>query len=324
MEQGRRLKTSDVAESFGISERTIRNWKREYLDNRQLKVGRPTRKVVLKLKLVKLVKEEWQRQGRPGWRPVAQKLKGHPVDLIQRYVAQLKKRERKISWEYKKRESKRIDVLFKDIVWTQDATYLKENKKSAYAEVLKDRCTLEILEAKKVDGLKAKNVHSILRDKELPLVYMTDNGSAYCSHKIENLLRRKRVIHLKNLPATPQHNGSSEIAVRELKRQVEILEGEGLNLERSLLKAKRLLNTKRLWRKHGYITAHERSLNASLHNKEEVRDKIYNEYTNGLVRIKKTLSNRNKQRLEERELVFSLLEKYGLIKRYRGSQNYAA
>jgi len=322
---GKRKKCVEMfARLVGVSERSIRNWRTQYLNGVEVKVGRPLRSLSMRLKLVKLVKDEWEKQGRPGWRPVCEKLKGHPVDLIQNYIAQLKRKERAVVWRYKRIESRRTEVLYKDIVWTQDATYLKENKKRAYAEVLKDRCTLEILEAKQVSGLTTENVENILEKKELPLVYMTDNGSAYCSKKIALLLKNRKVIHLKSLPATPEHNGGSEIAVREIKRQVEILKDSGLSLSEALSRAKGILNTKKLWRKHGYITAHEKSLTASLSNKEVLRDKIYSEYEKGLVKLNKASLGKRKRRLEERELIFSLLEKHKLIKRYRGSQNFAA
>jgi len=311
------------ARLVGVCDKTIRNWRKEYLEDLNIKVGRPLRSLTMRLKLLKIVKEEWEHQGRPGWRPIAEKLKGSPVDLIQKYVSLLKKKERCKGWEYKKRRSKRTEVLYEGVVWTQDATYLKENKKRAYAEVLKDRCTLEILEAKRVNGLTAKNVEVILKSRELPLVYMTDNGSSYCSKRMVKMLKNRKVIHLKSLPATPEHNGGSEIAVRELKRQIEIL-GDELPLEDRLSRAKETLNTKRLWRKHNYKTVREVSQTALLANKESLRDKIYREYEIELVKINKASHGKYKKRIEEREMIFSLLEKYKLVKRYRGSQNYAA
>ncbi len=322
VQQGRRLKTSDVANSLNVSERTLRSWKKNYLENKSPKIGRPTRKLNYKLRLLKLVKEEWLRQGRPGWRPVAYALKGESVDLIQKYVSQLKMKERKVQWQYKRNRSKNVDVLFSNVVWTQDATFLKENKKRTYAEVIKDRCSFEIIEAKQVDSMNSENVKSILKDKEMPLVYMSDNGSAYCSKEMESFLKSKRVIHLKSLPATPQHNGGAEIAVKELKRLVTCVSKKKISLDERLDKAKRVLNRERLWRAHGYKTAYEKFKSSPLKDKEDVRDKLYAEYENKLCLLINKKLNKRKQRLEERELVFSLLEKYKLIKRYRGSRKY--
>lgn len=323
VEQGRRLKALEVAKSLEVSTRSLRNWKTEYLEDLNKRIGRPPITLAEKLRVLKLVMKEWERQGRPGWRAISEELKGCSTALVQRYVSMLKKRERKKEWDYKKTEAKRVEVEYKDVMWTQDATYLKENKKRTYAEVLKDRCTLEV-EVVQVDSMNTENVLGILQEKEvLPLVYSTDNGSAYCSRRMEDFLEKNRVIHLKNLPATPQHNGAAEVAVREVKRLSVKQENKGLPLRSCLKKAERIMNEFRLWRAHGYRTAREKAQSACHTNLEQLRDRIYNEYKKGIVLIKKTLSNKSKRRLEERELVFSLLEKYGLIKRYRGSQNYA-
>jgi len=53
----------------------------------------------------------------------------------------------------------------------------------------------------------------------LPLVLVTDNGSAYCSAEVEAWLARRRVLHLRSLPRTPQHNPWAEHGVGELKRE---------------------------------------------------------------------------------------------------------
>ena len=319
---GKRKKlTETYARLAGVSERTIRNWKREYLSNESKILGRPKRTLALRIKLLKKVKKQWLHQGKPGWRPVAFALKGEPIDLIQLYVAQLKKKDRKSKRVKKIKRETRVKVLFSGAVWTQDATFFK---KRVYAEVIKDRCSLKVVSVNKENNLKKENVVRELKKHELPLVYMTDNGSAYCSKEMSQFLKEKRVIHLKSLPRTPQNNGCCEIAVREVKELLRNLDSDKSELQCKLDESREILNTKRLRKSLGYRTSEEVEKLTELKNKGALRDKIYSDYEIGLLHINESDCGKLQKRKRERELIFSLLENYGLIKRYRGGQNYVA
>ena len=319
---GKRKKlTETYARLAGVSERTIRNWKKEYLSNETKVLGRPKRTLAIRVKLLKRVRKEWLHQGKPGWRPIAFALKGEPVDLIQCYVALLKKKDRRNERVKKIKRETRVKVLFSGAVWTQDATYLK---KRTYAEVIKDRCSLKVVSVNRESNLKKENVLRELKEHDLPLVYMTDNGSAYCSKEMTQYLKEKRVIHLKSLPRTPQNNGCCEIAVREVKELLRNLDSEVIDLQGRLNESREILNRRRLRKSLGYRTSEEVEKLTMLKNKGALRDKIYSEYEKGLLLINQSDCGKLQKRKGERELIFSLLENYGLIKRYRGGQNYVA
>ena len=53
-----------------------------------------------------------------------------------------------------------------------------------------------------------------LKDK---VVLVTDNGGTYRSTAVADWMRQRAVLHLFNLPHTPQHNGCSEHGTRDFR-----------------------------------------------------------------------------------------------------------
>jgi hypothetical protein len=153
---------------------------------------------------------------------------------------------------------------------------------------------------------------------------MTDNGSAYCSKEVKALLKKRRVIHLRSLPRTPQNNGCCEVAVREVKEQLNYFNWNDESLALDLMEIKDTLNSKRLRASHDYRSAIEMERSTMLENIEGMRDKLYTDYEKGVSLIQERSLGKLEKRKLERELIFGLLESNGLIKRYRGSQNCVA
>lgn len=319
VEKGRQVKLEVVAQNLGVSTRTLRNWKSNYKKSSWPVVGRPELKASERLRVARIVAKVWHEQGRPGWRPLKAESPMLPTRLVQKYVRQLKSRERKVSWAYKRDVAQKTSVLFKDTIWTQDATLLD---KGLYAEVIKDRGSLKIEAFDLTNTLAKETTLKILKSKSLPLVYMSDNGSAYCSKEVSEYLKSQRVIHLKNLPRTPQHNGAAEIAVRELKNLYRHNTSLRMSPEDAVKKAKLTLNEKRRYMSRNYRTAHEVEQEMPSINKEELRDKIYAEYEKELLKIKSKTTSKRKSRVMERKMIYALLEKYGLIKITRGSRKW--
>lgn len=50
-----------------------------------------------------------------------------------------------------------------------------------------------------------------------PLVISTDNGPPFKSEAFEDFLEEHQIVHLMNLPHTPEHNCHTERGVKELK-----------------------------------------------------------------------------------------------------------
>lgn len=309
----------ELAKSLQVTTRTLRTWKSYYLAGKFPKVGRPPHSVKKKLETAKKVKSSWHEQGRPGWRAIKASIPECSTVLVQKFVSILKRKERQKQWAFQRKSQKRIKVLYPNVVWSQDATFLGEKSSKRYAEIVKDRCSLRLVEAEASGSLSNFKTLEILDRNVLPLVYMSDNGSAYTSKEVSNVLREKRVIHLKSLPRTPQNNGAAEVAVREVKRLYSFADEEKISDQEKLKRSKEILNTKRLWASLDYRTVEEYEETCARVKTEEIREELYAEYELGVLRIERNVSNGRKRRVLEREFILGLLEKYGLIKRYEGS-----
>jgi transposase InsO family protein len=321
VEKGRELKMKDVATILNISERTLRTWKSQYVKDEFPKMGRPTHDVQTRIKTAKIVREEWLAQGKPGWRAVKAAHPKTSTVLIQRYVNDLKRKDRARHWKYQREDQKRMGVNYPAVIWTQDATYLDKKSSRKYAEIIKDRCTQEVIEARGTISLSNKATLKLLEKENLPLVYMSDNGSAYVSEEVSRYLAKRRVIHLKSLPRTPQHNGAAEVLVREVKRLYRDCENERMSDQERLDLSKEILNKRRLWASLNYRTVESFVNECKKINVEEIREELYEQYRLGVLSINEKVTSRKKRRVLERELVFNLLEKYNLIRWRKGGMS---
>ena len=64
-----------------------------------------------------------------------------------------------------------------------------------------------------------------------PLVWSRDNGSMYAHESVRIHMETHKVIELRSLPRTPEHNGAAENTNREIKDVAEL--GKGCALESS-------------------------------------------------------------------------------------------
>ncbi|MGZ3789441.1 MAG: hypothetical protein ACXVLQ_13010 [Bacteriovorax sp.] len=317
-----------AAMELEVSERTLRTWKKCAKEGAFKKIGRPKKlNPIEKLKMIKLVLQEYKLQGRPGWRPVAAGLRGRvPTRVVQETLSKIKLKERRDQLQMKKWKMKSVKVNYPNVIWTQDGTHLGRlrNKKEVQAQVIKDRCTLKI---KRADIGPAANSEKIIetlkteRASELPLVWMTDNGACYTSKDVMQFLDESKVIHLKNFPHTPEHNGACERAIRELKEVSRL--GKGIVLQDEVEATEKLKSaaaTLDNFRRHaslGYMTSKDREKHALKIDVGLIRDEMYNRYKSELKKIEMNMHGRSK-RHAEREMIFCLLEEYGLITRSTG------
>ena len=325
------MNQKEVAKMLEVSERTLRNWKTMVREGHYPKLGRPKTSLTLRLSYARLVRSSWLRMGKPGFRPVFVDLcKVVPMRFVQRYVALLKKKERQRFYRHKRENATRVEVLKKNAVWGQDATHLGrlKSRTSIEAQVLKDRASLKLIEAKAGLPFKGEDVvDQLKRIKEsrgnLPLVWMTDNGSCYVTKEVAKFLREEKVIHLRSLPRTPQHNGATERAIKELKYVTSMGKGVALagikDCQERVNDGLRVLNINRRYGSKNYRSALE--LEGCLESSYNVvsRESFYAEYLKEMRVLDEKGYGARKKRLCEREIVFGLLEKYGLVKITRGS-----
>jgi transposase InsO family protein len=156
----------------------------------------------------------------------------------------------------------------------------------------------------------------------LPLVWSTDNGSCYCSADVEAWLAERRVVHLRSLPHTPQHNAWVERCHGELKAESGL--GRGVVLESvqeaetRLLAARERLDGHRLRSRLGARTAVD--VDSTLESWEGAVDRrsFYAAVCSAREQAVLGVIGARARRRAEREAVFTTLELYGLVTRTRG------
>lgn len=326
----------NTAQSLGVSERTLRNWREEAKQGApKRRMGRPGHTHDDHRQAMWKVGREWRRQGYPGWRAVTAGLtKSVPVRLVQLYVKRFKH-----SREQRRRarilfHQVRVEVLTRDVIWGQDATHVgRELDKSTAIEsqVIRDRGSLSVIGLHTDKTADHMDVIALLKTTALnrdgyPLVYGRDNGSIYHHAEVLAHLESEQVIVLRSLPRTPQHNGATECAIRELK-QVSGL-GKGCKLQITDAKsemeaAAAALNKNRPRSSKDLKTAAE--LDEKLARPETTeRARFYKVCRLRMAAALLGQKSVRAGRLAEREEVFRTLEEFGFIKRTRGGNPYVS
>lgn len=274
---------------------------------------------------------EWERQGRPGWRPVAERLTEVPVRLVQRSVSELKKRRRDEVRERREAERVRVEVLARDAVWARDGLFCGRRRRSPVeGEVMRDRGSLRTVMSEAQEGaLTAQQVIARFEEvrlrRGLPLVVQMDNGAAYRSAAVREYLDDQQVIVLWSLPRVPQHNGAAEKAVGEVKRAACLGRGAALSgveeAQERLDAAVEALDRCRPRASKGWKTAVE--LDEALPGVHTVdRERFYGECRRRMQEAVQGARTWREGRQGEREAVWSTLEAYKLVRRTRGGANH--
>lgn len=324
---GQLITQERLAQALDVSPRTIRNWRSQAKAGRYPKIGRPAHdERAHRLALLRVGRKYLPQPG-CGSRPIAALLRGQvPTRLVQLYVKRLKACERSRKRTRILRSRCHAQVLATNALWVQDGTQLgRQEAARIEAQVIKDRgslATVGIATGEPACGREIVNLLGHLKTaRGLPLVLGTDNGSAYICNETADYLRQERVIHLRSLPRTPQHNGAAEIGIRELKSCAKLssaLQVEPEAAFEAITAAALSLNHNRPRSSKGLKTAAQldETLPVSYHFVE--RDRFYKECSRRMQEaVQETIGSRA-SRMAEREAIFSTLEMFGLVKRYRG------
>jgi transposase InsO family protein len=289
----------------------------------------PSKRFQARLKVARALRE----QGfSAGWRPVLAKV-GSEVStrLVQESLRKLKKRHRiKLAKRFASRRV-HVEVLSPNVIWAQDATHLgRMGRKAVQAEVIKDRATLGYTALAVGPAAKADEILWMLRatkeQEGLPLVWATDNGSAYRDKRVEDFLKQEKVVHLLSRPRLPQDNAAAEKGIQELKVEAKLGRGTCLagtqEAVQKLAYSREILNTGRLRASKGYRTAEQ--LKASLPSWEEKisRGAFYERACEAKEKGVKGGGTKRQKRQAEREAVYETLEQFQLITRTRGGQPF--
>lgn len=328
MEEKGQVPLRELSKRLEVSVRTLHNWRAEAERARPSKVGRPRHSEDMHRKALWLVGRALRKQGYPGWRAISRSLKKEVPDrLIQQYVKKFKLRRRMRLRQVRTKHRVEVKVKSKNIIWVQDGTHLGRHKrKPIEAQVIKDRGSKKIIAASTGACATGEEVIQLLdavkKDRGLPLVWSTDNGSMYVDKKVEAYLEKEKIIHLKSLPRTPEHNGAAEISMREIKNGSALGKGRVLSgvaeAHAELLSTVEKLNENRLRASFNYESASSVDQKLPTVYTGNVRDRFYAECAEEMKRVTILGLAARKERQEVRNVVLSKLQEYGFIELKRG------
>lgn len=314
-----------------MTKRTLRNWKAKARKDCDLRSGRPRYTSSDHRRAIILVARELKRQGYPGSNAIAVELKGKvQLRLIRKYVSEIKERRRLRKLEEIKLNQIRVEVKAVNAIWTQDGTHLgRKNKKTVESQIIKDRGSKKIIgifTGMAATGKEIVQGLELLKQKRgLPLVWMTDNGAAYCNKEVREYVEREKIVHVRSLPRTPQHNGAAEVMMKELKTDCLLGKKTLLDCEKNaherLVNSALRINKNRKRMSLLFKSSDETDEEMSMNGKNLDRALFYEECCEGM----KTLTdvqNMREKRMKEREIIMCLLEKHEMILRKRSGLEY--
>lgn len=315
--------------------RTLQNWRSRAPGEDSLPLGRPRHSEAERRRALFAVRREIRAQGNVGWRPIAHALgETIPLRLVQESTRVWKRRF--ALRRARKREALRthVEILGRDVLWSIDETQLgRTRKRKVEGVVVREGASQKIFGKSLGPPAKGEDVvGSLDRAKEergsLPLVISSDNGPPFCNEHVEKYLLANHVIHLRNLPHTPEHNAWVERGIRELKEEtglesdtkIEDVDRVAIQIAAAIAR----LNDNRLRGSLGFQTAS--SFDAALPRRynASVRENFFAAVQKELRAAPLAAPRARECRRAQREIIFQNLERLGLIRRTRGGAPYPA
>ena len=305
-----------VARALGVSERTVRNW----IAREGGRSGRPSRSARERRSAFVRVVRTWRHLGRSaGWRPVAADLAGVvPVRLVQESLSKAKRLDR----THAARHRVHVRVLARDVLWHLDATHLGRGPDGeVQGQVLRDAGARDVLAATAGGPVTSGDAATIVCAATeavgaAPLVLSTDNGAPYVAASFERLLAAHRIVHLRNLPRTPQHNARAERVIRAVKAESGLGKGVRMDSQNAAV-APLVAACRRLELRAG--PRDEPSCAYTL----EQRERFYEAVCRRIEAAVQSTRGARAARVAEREAIHAELEDRGLIERTRGGRRLA-
>jgi len=338
-----------LAQALGVSTRTLRNWRgREGTSGTP---GRPGHSAQALQGARRHTERAWKPLlvGHDGSRTVLEVLFREgvhvPTRLVQESVRALKR-------EAALREQARIlanrmhvEVLARDALWALDQTFLGRDEQGEHRALLvRESIAPHTLGLSVGPPACGGDVVRLLKDVARqrgawPLVIQFDNGSENKNADVQALLRQRRVIALWNEPHTPEHNPRAERSIGSLKRASGLGKGQEQGTECSqgpvLLREPGVLATRAglcahllvAWEeldartpRAGLLGLTPAELDRFAPRADDLvcRARFYSEVCEELRRVALAPQNARARRKAEREVVWSALQKYGLVTRTRG------
>lgn len=329
---------------LGVSDRTLREWARKAEPESNVTAsaerrGRPGHDLATKQRVYRAVRAYQNSMRRiPSWREVqAQLIETCPDEatmprrLVQRYATAISRARRSAHATALAANRQHVTVLARNVIWAGDATHLcgTPGKDGTYAEVVSD------VASSKVVGLSlgalptSRQVGELLcrsaaHENADPLVYSSDNGSENSSHHLEALLKSRQIIHLRNLPHTPEHNAHAERQNRKLKACLQELSLQppgdrrsrlATDLEEAVLQE---LNTHQRLSHRAWRTPDALHKSHAPWYPAVTREDFYAAACAAVAKATNSATSFRARRMAEREAIFQTLERFQLIRRTRG------
>lgn len=331
---GRTIKQKEFARAVDVTPRTVRNWRKRTRPEDFPRLGRPAHDERAHSMAFWRVGREYLRQGRCGWLAVSTALNGAVPDrLIQHYVRLFKACENRHKQRRIISRRIRVEVLAKNALWVQDSAQMgrEPSGEKIESQIIKDRGSLVTVGISTGGPTRTEDVLELLdrlkHTRELPLVLASDNGSPFVADAVEEYLKREKVIHLRSLPCTPEHNGSAEVGIGEIKRCSKL--GRGVIVQRQLahaavVRAAVTLNTNRVRLSKGLKTGAQLDEVLPVGYNQVKRDRFYDECSKSIKEAQQRTLGKRAKRMAEREAIYNTMEQFGLVKRYRGGSQAPA
>lgn len=317
-----------TARLLEVAPRTVRRWKAGAGGPRARR-GRPP--LTPDRDDLRAIAGAWRTQGKSvGWRPVWHALAHLSRLLVQRVVAELKRRRRVRLARAAERRRQSIHVAGRDVLWSLDATHLGRDRegREVQGQAVRDVSSLRTLALTVGGVVDTEDAIAVVKQAarehggNYPLAIATDNGSPYVAEDFESFLLEHGVTHLLSLPHTPRHNPWVERGHLDLKEESGL--GKGVIVQSHDDAARRLnaalerVDGHRLRATLVYRTA--RVVDAQLAVpydagvREQLTEMVALRVENGL----HDHETKRARRMLRREAVLASLEDLGMIERTRG------
>lgn len=308
-----------------MTDRAVRHWPGKAGG----RVGRPPYPDDVRRRIFRIVLRLWRRlPERAGWRTVLAAAGGMlPTRLVQEALRTIKRiyAARRARGRSRRRTS--VRVLAANVLWHMDATHLgrTEDGAAVQAQAVRDAGSPTVLvatvgrEVTAEEALRALFA-AIAAAGAIPLVVATDNGSPYTSEAFTTALRALGVVHLRNVPRTPQHNARAERVFRDWKDDEDL--GRGVVLASVEAAAERVVRACAAQERVAEVLA--RPLPLTHLYTDAQREHFYEDACRRIEGAVQCTENPRARRLAEREAIHAELEDRGLIQRTRGGAPLAA
>lgn len=323
-----------MANAYGVTPRTIRNWQgtaKAGLPPKSL--GRPPHKREEVDQVKALASAIISDEGYSIGECRLHRTLKVPRRIARIALAELKAEHRALVAEGEKNRRMTIEMRAKDVIWAQDSTELERIEDAVVTtEVVREVATTATGGVN--PNLGASNAEAAVAafdamSKSLggrrPLIAATDRGAQYKSKTFNDMLRTHQVVHLLNVPHTPQHNAFAERAVRELKQESGLVPWETCEFLRPIQGWKRRTKValRRLHARHRSGSRqgmNSTELDKHLRRADDLVDRsvFYAAAQEALAAARQAHEEPRARQCAERRAIINVLLRYGLIRVWIG------